>query len=111
MAALVLTLRFACELAALGALAWWGRDEGGIVLAIALPLLAATLWGLAIAPRAKRRLRDPWRFATESIVWIGAIAALVLVYRFELAIGFAIVAFATAIGARKYEPDAVSASR
>lgn len=107
MAALVLTLRFACELAALGALGWWGRREGGIALAIVLPVLAATLWGVAIAPRAKRRLRDPWRFVAESIVWAGAIAALVLLDRVELAIGFGVIAFATAVGARKYEAAAV----
>ena len=100
---IVMALRFACELAALGALGWYGARVGGIAAGIALPLVAATLWGIAIAPRAKHRLRDPARFVAESVVWGGAIAALVLLGRVELAVGFGVLAFATALGARRYE--------
>jgi hypothetical protein len=46
---LVLTIRFLLELAALAALAYWGltQHEGllRVLLAVGLPLLAATLWG------------------------------------------------------------------
>lgn len=45
-----LALRFALEIIALGALAWWGRtyapDWSGWLLACLLPLAAATLWGV-----------------------------------------------------------------
>jgi hypothetical protein len=45
-----LGLRFALELIALGALAWWGRVSApgwwGWLLACLTPLLAATLWGV-----------------------------------------------------------------
>jgi hypothetical protein len=68
------------------------------------------VWGLWIAPRARRRLRDPLRFAVESVVWAGAVAALVLVDRVGLAIGFGVVAFASALLARRFEPAMVNAS-
>ena len=108
MGMIVLTIRFACELAALAALGWYGYREAGIALAIVLPAAAGALWGAWVAPRAKHRLRDPLRFAVESIVWAGAIASLVGVGRVELAIGFGVLAFATALGARRYEPAAVT---
>jgi len=44
-------------------------------------------------------------------VWGGAIAALVLLGRDELAIGCGVLAFATALGARRYEPAVTRASR
>ncbi|WP_158579840.1 DUF2568 domain-containing protein [Geodermatophilus marinus] len=48
---------FGAELAALGALAWWGATTGGTtalrwVLAIGLPLAVAAAWGLFAAPQA-----------------------------------------------------------
>lgn len=108
MGAAVLTIRFLCELAALAALAWWGQTIAGPALAIALPAAAATLWGLWIAPRAKHRLADPLRLATETIVWGGATASLIGVGHLPIAIAFAVVALGTAIAARRYEPAAVS---
>lgn len=105
MSAIVLTLRFLCELAALGALGWWGAHAGGVVLAIVVPLAAAVLWGAWVAPRARRRLRDPLRFAAESIVWAGAIAAVVALGHVALAVGFGVVALSTAVGTRRYEPQ------
>ena len=109
--AVVLALRFGCELAALGALGWYGARLAGVPAAIALPAAAGVLWGMWIAPRARRRLRDPLRFVVESVVWCGAIAALVLLGRIELAVGFGAIAFATAIGARRYERAVTDASR
>jgi hypothetical protein len=104
MGMIVLTIRFGCELAALAALGWYGYREAGIALAVGLPVVAGALWGAWVAPRAQHRLRDPQRFAVESVVWLGAIASLVGVGRLELAIGFGALAFATALGARRYEP-------
>jgi Protein of unknown function (DUF2568) len=46
------------------------------VLALAAPLSAAVLWGVLLAPRARRRLADPWRLVAE-IAFFGS-AALAL---------------------------------
>ena len=105
---IVLAIRFACELAALAALGWWGARASGIVLAIALPVAAATLWGAVVAPRARHRLRDPLRFAAECIVWASAVLALVDGGQAVLAAGFGVVAIGIAIASRWYEPDAVA---
>ena len=49
-----LALRFLLELAALGAMAWWGysRGSGGarLLLAAAIPLAAAVAWGVFAVP-------------------------------------------------------------
>ena len=100
-----MTIRFVCELAALAVLGWWGARTGGVVLAIALPVVAGTLWGAWVAPKAPRRLRDPARFAVESIVWISAIVVLVLLRQPLAAAGFGSLALATAVAARRYEPE------
>jgi hypothetical protein len=73
-------LRFSLELCALAAVAYWGWSEhGGVwrwVLVVAAPLAVAALWGKTIAPKAKRRVRDPWRLVVELLVFGGAVAAL-----------------------------------
>ncbi|MFD5191453.1 YrdB family protein [Streptomyces sp. NPDC058357] len=53
-------LAFVVELAALGALGWWGFAAGdGVVfrllLAVGAPVAAAVVWGLFAAPRARFR--------------------------------------------------------
>ncbi|NED46160.1 YrdB family protein [Amycolatopsis sp. SID8362] len=83
-AGVVLTIRFLTELALLGGLALAGSQLGtGVALAIVdavlLPLVAAALWGLFIAPRARRRLPEPARFLVEFVLFAGAGAVLVLV--------------------------------
>jgi len=103
--AIVMAIRFACELAALAITAWWGHRSFGIAAAICAPALVGILWGLWIAPRATKRLRDPLRFGVESVVWASAIAALVALDRPILAAGFGVAAFGTAIGARRFEPE------
>jgi anti-sigma-K factor RskA len=74
-------LRFLLELSALAAVAYWGWSEpGGVwrwVLVIAAPAAVALLWGQTIAPKARRRVRDPWRLVVELVVFGSAIAALV----------------------------------
>ena len=102
----ILTVRFACELAALAILAWWGARTAGAPLAIAAPLAAALLWGAWVAPKASRRLRDPLRFAAESVVWAGSTAALVALGHAVLAAGFAAISLVTAVLARRHEPAA-----
>ena len=74
-------LRFTLELCALAAVAYWGWSEhGGVwrwVLVVAAPLAVAVLWGNTIAPKAKRRVGDPWRLVVELLVFGGAVVALV----------------------------------
>jgi anti-sigma-K factor RskA len=83
-------LRFSLELAALAAVAYWGWSEhGGVwrwVLVVAAPLAVALLWGKTIAPKAKRRVRDPWRLVVELVVFGSAVAALLDADRATLAI-------------------------
>ena len=108
--AIVLALRFACELGAIAIAALWGYRTGGWPMAISSPLAIAVIWGSAIAPRAARRLHDPVRFIVESLIWAAATMALVDLDRLAIAISFAIVALVTAVAARRFEPQ-VSKSR
>ena len=85
-----MTIRFLLELCMLAALAYWGFQLAGgwllrLVAGIGAPLLAATVWGLLIAPKARRRLADPWRFIVELVLFVLAAAALVAVARPSLA--------------------------
>lgn len=71
-----LALRFLLELGALAAFAYWGWQTGSgagtrLILAVALPVIAAAIWGQFIAPKAPRRLEDPARMAVE-IAFFGA---------------------------------------
>lgn len=79
--ALNLALRLLLELAALGALAYWGftlaRPAPVRLLAgTAAPLAMATLWGAFVAPRARARLDDPARLLLELALFAAATAAL-----------------------------------
>ncbi|WP_327310635.1 DUF2568 domain-containing protein [Streptomyces sp. NBC_01243] len=51
---------FVVELAALAALAWWGSATGGgvagqLLLGVGAPVVAAVVWGMFAAPRARFR--------------------------------------------------------
>jgi len=85
-------LRFLLELSALAAVAYWGWSEhAGLwrwVLVMAAPLAIAFLWGKTIAPKAKRRVRDPWRLVVELLVFGSAGAALLDADQSALAIAF-----------------------
>ena len=66
----VLTVRFLTELAMLAGLAVAGARLGdgvafSVVDAVLLPVVAAVVWGVFIAPRASRRLPEPARFIVE----------------------------------------------
>jgi hypothetical protein len=93
--ALNLALRFACEVAALAAVAWCGWRINP-ALGVVFPLVVAGVWGLWIAPKARRRLSDPPRFVLELAVFAAAAAALVSVGQPLLAALFAAAAVATA---------------
>lgn len=70
----VLVVRFLSELAMLGGLGVAGAHLGGgvvlgIVFAVLLPAAAAALWGMFVAPRARRRLPEPGRFVLEFVLF------------------------------------------
>ncbi len=73
-------LVFIVEMALLAVLAVSGVRLGSrataIALAVLLPLVAATLWGWYLAPRASRRLPHPWRLAAKLAMILAAAALL-----------------------------------
>ena len=78
-----LAVRFALELCMLAALGYTGFQLGdgiatGIALAVALPLAAAIVWGVAIARKARRRAPDPGRAVLELFIFAAAAAGLVV---------------------------------
>ena len=87
-----LLLRFACEIAAVVGLVWWGWPWAGLVLGA----LAVAFWGTFIGPRSPRRLRDPLRLLCELVIFAGATAAYVAVGEVPLAVVFAALALLTA---------------
>ena len=56
----------------LAGLAVGGWAIGGVVLAIAAPVVAVVLWALFVAPKASRRLTDPAKVALEIVLFAAA---------------------------------------
>ena len=88
-------------------LAWAGAGAslplaGRIVLAVAAPVLAMIIWGLA--PRARRRLRDPLRLAVELVLFAVAAAALAVTGPVVAAVVFAVIAIGVALLLRVVAP-------
>jgi hypothetical protein len=80
MKSLNLLFRFILELLVLLALFLFGMSVSDslpvqLLLALGLPLAVMVVWGMLVAPKARRRLEDPARLAVESVVWVvGALA-------------------------------------
>jgi hypothetical protein len=86
MNAINLTVAFLLELAALAALAVWGAHTGGIVLAVAAPVLLAVLWGALLAPKASVQLPPAAHLALTCLVFATAAAALASTGQVTLAV-------------------------
>ncbi len=91
-----LTLRFGLELCMLAALAYGGYSMPApmglqIILAIALPVIAATIWGVFIAPKASLPLDVAWRIVLEVALFGIACLLLVVFHHVYLAIGLAVL--------------------
>jgi Protein of unknown function (DUF2568) len=102
MRAFNLGLRFVLELCALAALAYGGWRVPGpvwlrIVAAIALPLLAAAVWGRWVAPRASHPIPDPRRLIPEWTVFGGATVALAVTGHYLLGVLLAVLAVANRV--------------
>jgi hypothetical protein len=80
---LVLALALLSELALLAGVGWLGALLGGggrlsVLLAVVGVVAVATLWGLLMAPRSSRRLRDPARLLVELVLFLGTGISLAL---------------------------------
>ena len=97
----VLGLRFLCELGLLAGLAYWGFHVGegtwGFVLGIGAPLLAAGVWGLFVAPKAKRPVPLVVRLLIEIDLFVLAAVALWFVEQRALAIALAVLGIGTSL--------------
>jgi hypothetical protein len=96
-----LAVKFALELLAIAAFAYWGASLDGvlmsIIVGIAAPVLAIALWGVFAAPSSSRRLPTRSRVPFELSVFALAAAALVAVDWTAIAIAFAAVVVANAM--------------
>jgi hypothetical protein len=107
--ALVLGLRFVTELLLVGGAAWAASTQPtSVVLAVAAGILAAlavaAVWGVAIAPASRRRLRDPLRLAVEIALFVAVALGLAAVGHVAAAVVLAVVGSATAVGVRLVDP-------
>jgi hypothetical protein len=91
-----LAVKFALELVAVAAFAFWGANVDGVlvslVFGITAPAAAIVLWGRFAAPTSRHRLPTRARVSFELSVFALAAAALVAVDWVTVAIVFAVVA-------------------
>ncbi|MEU4280207.1 YrdB family protein [Streptomyces tanashiensis] len=90
-------LAFLLELAALAVLAWWGWESAEntalrLLLAITAPGLAAVVWGLFAAPRARFPVPLAGVLLVKALVFGAAAVALHALDRPVWAVSFAAVA-------------------
>lgn len=74
-------LSFALELAMLAGLCYWGFYVGrvwwtGLILGVVIPVLVMTIWGILLAPKAKRRLKPVPGSIASFVLFIVSAAAL-----------------------------------
>lgn len=90
-------LAFVLELAALVALGYWGFSAEvsvplNVVLGIGAPTIAAVVWGLFAAPRARFQLPVTGVLAVKAVVFAAATLGLYLADNQGLAIAFGAIA-------------------
>jgi hypothetical protein len=91
-------VRFGCEIAAVVAVVWWGWPVLGIVAGA----VVIAVWGALVAPKARRRLRDPLRLVVELAIFGLATLAFAEVGQTVIAIVFAVAAVVSAGVSRRY---------
>ena len=106
MVGILLVLRFLLELAliaAVGAGAWdlAGGEAAGALAASIAAAAVVVIWGLAIAPKARRRLPDPARLMLEMVLFVTGGLALVATGQTLLGIVFAMTSAAVAVAVRQ----------
>ena len=105
----VLGIRFGTELALLAVLVILGLNAGiglagRVALAVGCPVVAAVLWGIAIAPQARRRLADPLRLVVEVALFGSAAVGLGVEGSVIGAVIFAVVTIGVAVLVRVIAP-------
>lgn len=95
-------LAFLVEMAAFAALAWWGFDAGGgllagIALGAAAPAAAIVLWGLFAAPKARYDAGLPVVLLVKAAVFAAAALAVLGVGHPAPALAFAAVALVNTV--------------
>jgi hypothetical protein len=105
----VLGIRFLSELALFAVLIILGVNAGlgtaaNVAIAVLAPVAAVIIWGIGIAPRARRRWPDPWRFCAEVVLFLGATAGLAVQGWMAWAIVFAVVTIGIAAAVRAVAP-------
>jgi hypothetical protein len=91
-----LLVRFLLELCLLLALGYWGFKTGQVMivkigLGLGLPLVAAVIWGIFLAPASNRRLQEPWLLLVELILFGAAFAALYNTGQRSLTLAFGLI--------------------
>jgi Protein of unknown function (DUF2568) len=86
-----LLARFALELSALTAFAYWGLQTHWVVAVLAAALMGF-VWALFLAPRRRIDLAKPARLVIEFVVFGAAALALAVADQPELAVVLAVVA-------------------
>jgi hypothetical protein len=101
---LVYAVRLLSELALLLAVALGGAGlaSGGIAVALGVVafVVAATIWGVWIAPRATHRLDDPARLLVELALFVWGGAGFAVSGRPSFGIALVVVGWTAAIGMR-----------
>jgi hypothetical protein len=92
------SIRFACEIAAIVGILWWGWIWEGVVFAT----VVIVVWGAFVSPKARWRLHDPGRFAVELVIFAFATACWWWLGYHTVAIVFAVCAAATAVLVRRW---------
>lgn len=105
MKSLNLALVFACEVALVTAVAWWGASAGGVVAGIVTGGALVVFWGAVMAPKARWRLPEPLRTAVALVLFALGTAAFVGVGETVVAIVFAAAAAGSTAAAQRW-PEA-----
>ncbi|BAH50503.1 YrdB family protein [Rhodococcus opacus] len=100
---------FACEIAMLVllAVAGWSLANSTVVqvvLASLLPVAAATIWGVAMAPKSSRRLPNPARLVAQTALFAATGVLVASAGHPWWGLAFAVVATAT-FAARSHTPE------
>lgn len=101
-------LRFVVELLALAAFGYAAAQAAdgpvGVGLGIVAVVIAAGFWGVLVAPRSTRRLRDPFRLLVEVVFFVAAGAALAGTGTRWPGLAIAVVGVANAVLLRTHQP-------
>jgi uncharacterized protein DUF2568 len=105
----VLGIRFLSELALFAVLIILGINAGlgtaaNVAIAVLAPVAAVVIWGIGIAPRARRRWPDPWRFWAEVVLFLATAAGLAAEGWLVWAVVFAVATIGIAAAVRAVAP-------